>query len=345
MLTDRVRVLNGIDRLLWPAAVAIAQVGSAVFRFRNRETRPLIVRPGGMGDLILLCVAVEELGYDPRSYLWAIEGRSSVWARHLGLDYFSYDAGIVKHHWKTAGRFATVINTEQLYGLAQATAMLARGRAATLTCFDSNRGSSVADRKVAYDPDRGHEAVEFQKLVAAAMGVDGFRPPPVPRRRRSEPACEMPIVGIAGLQSPSRALSEQQWADLIRPWIGGGSFRIASSKTDRAFALALARRFEGRADVFEGEFQELCRLIRRSSEVFTVDGGFLHIASYYGVPATAVFTSGRDSKWAPLAPGSRVIRRQDLGCQPCTWFGRVPPCKHKFACKEVTYGEHTRPAN
>jgi hypothetical protein len=75
-----------------------------------------------------------------------------------------------------------------------------------------------------------------------------------------------------------------------------------------------------------------------------VDGGFLHIASYYGVPVTGVFTSGRESKWAALAPGSRMVRRADLECQPCTWFGQVAPCVHDFACKELDFEKHVRAA-
>ena len=86
----------------------------------------------------------------------------------------------------------------------------------------------------------------------------------------------------------------------------------------------------------------LCDLIRASEEVLTVDGGFLHIASYYGVPVTGLFTSGRDRKWAALSPGSRVVRRDDLPCRPCTWFGQVPHCTHNFVCKELDFAAHLR---
>jgi hypothetical protein len=72
----------------------------------------------------------------------------------------------------------------------------------------------------------------------------------------------------------------------------------------------------------------------------TVDGGFLHIASYYGVPVTGVFTSGRESKWAALAPGSRMVRRDDLECRPCTWFGQVAACKNQYACKKLDLARH-----
>ena len=79
--------LKKMDGALWPGAVAAAKAGAFLWRARRQDPRLLIVRPGGMGDLILLCVAAENLGWDPRCFFWVIERRSSAWARHLGLDH------------------------------------------------------------------------------------------------------------------------------------------------------------------------------------------------------------------------------------------------------------------
>jgi ADP-heptose:LPS heptosyltransferase len=97
--------------------------------------------------------------------------------------------------------------------------------------------------------------------------------------------------------------------------------------------------------VFERGFDDLCGLIQRAEEVLTVDGGFLHIASYYGVPVTGLFTSGRDRKWAALGQGSRTLLREGLDCRPCVWFGQAPRCEHGFACKEISFTapEKTQP--
>jgi glycosyl transferase family 9 (putative heptosyltransferase) len=335
--------LRRIDRAFWPAALIAAKIGSWCLRYRRQDPRALILRPGGMGDLIVLCIAVEQLGFDPRDFFWVIEKRSSVWARHLGLDYACYDDGLVKQNWKLAGRFATIVNSEQFFGLSQATAAIACGRRSTLVCFASNRAAAWAGRRVVYDPDRSHEAREFQRLLVAAMDVVP-NIPDEPERSRRFVAVEKPVVGLGGLQSESRAFSEEEWARFIESWAGASSFWIASSETDRPLARRLAARFSDRAELFEGSFDALCDRIARSEEVFTVDGGFLHIASYYGVPVTGVFTSGRDGKWAALAPGSRMVRRSDLACQPCTWFGQVPACTHQFACKELDFEKHVRAA-
>ena len=329
--------LKKIDRALWPAAVAVAKAGAFFPRVRRQDPRPLILRPGGMGDLILLCVAAEELGCDPRGFFWVIERRSSVWARHLGLDYLCYDDRTVAQHARIAGRFSVVVNSEQRFGLSQATAALARGNGARLTCFETNRAAWWADRRVAYDPDGTHEAVLFRNLLAAALELPTRAGSEPPARQRMAPAVEKPVVGLSGLQAESRAFSEEEWARFILARIGRGPFWIASSETDRPVARRLAQRFPGRAEVFEGSFDGLCGLIQRAEEVLTVDGGFLHIASYYGVPATALFTSTRERKWAALAPGSRTLFRDGLACRPCAWFAQTPPCAHGFACKEVPF--------
>jgi hypothetical protein len=331
------RTLKKIDDALWPAAVAVAKAGSFFLRARRQDPRPLILRPGGMGDLILLCVAAENLGCDPRRFFWVVERRSSVWARHLELDYLCYDDHTVTQHARIAGRFSVVINSEQRFGLSQATAALACGSGAMLTCFETNRAASWSDLRVPYDPDGTHEAVLFQNLLAAALHLPTRVSPEPPARPRMAPAVEKPIVGLGGLQSKSRAFSEEEWTRFILARIDRGSFWIASSETDRPVARRLALRFPGRAEVFEGSFDRLCGLIQRSEEVFTVDGGFLHIASYYGVPVTGLFTSGRDRKWAALGQGSRPLFRNGLACRPCVWFGQEPPCRHRFACKELAF--------
>ena len=295
-----------------------------------------MLRPGGMGDLILLVIACEEAGLDPRRMLWVIEQRSEVWARHMGLEYLCYDSGLPGLLLKTAGRYRTVMNSEQRFGLSQAVAVAARSRGGRLFGFDSNTEARWSDRVVHYDPDRAHEVTEFSRLLGSAFGTaEELRP----RRRRKEPATGPRMVGLGGLQIPQRAFPLDQWERFLRAWAGTEEFVLSAAPVDRAFGQELVRRFPGQASLFEGGFGDLCGAISRSREIFTVDGGFVHMASYYGVPVTAVFTSGRDGKWAPIGEGSVVVRRRDLDCQPCTWFGQVPECRHHHACKDVSVEE------
>jgi ADP-heptose:LPS heptosyltransferase len=296
--------------------------------------RTLIVRPGGLGDFICADIALQELGLDARDFTWLIETRSRPWARLRRLPHVCYDDKPREAMSRVMGRFSLVINTEQRFGLAEAYALACRAKRARVASFATNRGSSWSHVKVAYDWKDRHETVEFARLFAEALDL-GKEIGPRRLRRRVEPASAPPLVMIAGRQSPSRDLSLEAWTGLVAKWHEGRSFLVASSAADAEFAAQLAGRFAGRASVFTGAFDALCGQIARSGEIFTMDGGAVHIASWFGVPTLALFTSGRDRKWAPLGEGSRMLRRHDLACRPCTKFGQVPPCPYGYACLQL----------
>ena len=326
-------MLKKFDRLLGPAARSI---GSWLPEAQRRlHAAPLIIRPGGMGDLICADIALQELGRDARDFTWLIEKRSRPWARYRALPFLCYDeqpAKVFGEIWRSSD---LVINTEQLFGFAQACALWAKARNGRIACFDTMRGARRADIIVPYDWRDIHETLAFAELFAAALGLPA---PPCDRtpRARHFPVQLSPIVLVSGRQSPSRALSLERWLGLIRAWHRGRAFLVAAAPEDAGFADEIVQRSDGQAKRFQGNFHELCETIARSKEYLTMDGGPVHIASYFGVPGVVVFTSGRSRKWAPLGQGSRVLHRHDLPCQPCTKFGQVPPCPYQYKCLEIT---------
>jgi len=335
----KVSLLKKFDSILCPPCCILGQALGTLFHDRTSSDRPLIVRPGGLGDLIVLCISLEELGLDPRNFHWMIEKRSKDWADHLSLDYSCYDANSFANLWKLAGRFSIVINSEQHFGLSQAAAVVALARQGKTFTFSTNRAAGWASKTVPYDPLNTHETIEFGHLLIQALGLKNPAPQIISRRRKTPPTAK-PVVGIGGLQADSRSLSEDRWFRLILDWAGDRKFQIASSPADAPFARRLAERFQTRAEAIRLPFSDLCRVIEAAEEVFTMDSGFMHVASYYGVPVTALFTSGRYKKWLPLSAGSALVKRSDLTCQPCALFGQVPPCPYQYACKELDFSTH-----
>ena len=324
--------LKGLDAVLYPGGCLLASVLPKPGR--ELSGKPLILRPGGLGDLICADIALQELSRDARDFIWLIESRSKPWAVYRGLPHLCYDENPLKSLDQVRGRYSLVMNTEQFFGLAEAYALAARAKGGRLVSFASDRGSSWSDVAIDYDWRDRHETLEFARLFAAALGLPE---PSGPRllRPRIEPPSAPPLVLIAGRQSPSRRLSLDAWTALLTKWHDQRPFLIAAAPEDAEFAGQLACRFDGLASRFTGSFDELCGQIARSEEIFTMDGGAVHIASYFGVPTLALFTSGRDRKWHPLGEGSRVLRRHDLACQPCTKFGQVPPCPYGYACLKL----------
>jgi ADP-heptose:LPS heptosyltransferase len=324
-----------LKRLDWIVSPAACYFAALFPRFKAAvPAKKLILRPGGMGDFICADMALQELGLDARDFTWVIEKRSKPWALFRRLPHVCYDEMPREALSRVMGRYSFVMNTEQRFGLAEAYAMACRAKKGRLASFTTNRGSSWSHVRVPYDWKDRHETVEFARLFAAALDLPEPTGPRLPRPRLYPPSAP-PLVAIAGRQSPSRRLSLDAWTALISKWHQKRPFLIAAGPEDAVFAGELTRRFDGLASSFTGSFNELCEQIARSEEIFTMDGGAVHIASFFGVSTLALFTSGRDRKWHPLGKGSRVLRRHDLTCQPCTKFGQVPPCPYGYACLKL----------
>jgi len=325
----RTQLLKRLDPLLTTVGCLI---GSALPKGRGVPAgKTLILRPGGMGDLICADIALGDLGLDSTDFSWLIEQRSRDWAVYRRLPHLCYDSDPVRVLREVWGRYDRVINSEQYFGLSQAYALLARAKGGTLFSFASNRGAAWSDKTAPYDWRDRHEIAEFAGLFSLALG-HGAPPERLFLRARKQPADGQPLLLVAGRQSPSRSLDLDGWVSLAQSWHRQRPFLIAATPQDGDFADQLVARFAGRAQRVYGGFAELCTQIARSPDILTIDGGGVHIASYFGVPTLALFTSGRDKKWQPLGSGSKVLRRTDLPCQPCTQFGQVPPCPHRHAC-------------
>lgn len=326
--------LKALDRYAArPARLVGAGIGQVAGRLRPQADKPLVLRPGGLGDLICAHMALDDLGVSPAHLLWVVESRSAAWAELFDFPHVRYDAGMARLVARVAGRHGIVVNTEQHFGLSQAVAAAARRPKGTVAAFATNRLAHGADVVVPYDWDAAHETVEFRRLFAAALGLPHRHG--LPERPRLAPSDGTLVVGLGGTHSPSRSFTGAQWAGFVDSWAGPRPVVIVAAPADRALADELAR-LRPATELFTGTFAEVCARVATAESLLTVDGGMVHIASYYGVPTTALFTSGRSGKWAPLAAGSSVVRRTDLACQPCTVFGQTPACPHGLACKAIS---------
>lgn len=337
--------LKRADRLLAGPAVLAATIGRFLlspFLSRPDPGRVLVIRPGGMGDLILATLAMERVGLSPAAVTWLIEKRSQSWARHLGLPHFCYDDGIGALLRHGLFSYLTVINTEQLFGLSQAVAQVFRGRGGQLHAFSTVRVAGIASSTTEYHVTTEHESLAFARLFSKALNRLINARSGITRQR---PPVEGPaMVCISGRQSPTRSIPIDTFAQLVRDWLGGKSCLIAASPIDAEFAAELVERLKSQATLFRGNFEQLCHAIARCERLFTVDGGPVHIASYYNIPSTVIFTSGVAAKWSPLAPHSSIVSKSELPCMPCTRFGETPPCPFGHPCHTLDYSRDRRSA-
>lgn len=330
--------LKKIDFPLTPPLTALARFAAYLMgHFRAvPKHRGFVVRPGGLGDLICCHMALEHLGQDPREFLWLVERRSAIWAKRHRMPHLCYDDKFLSAILPHIGQFKTVVNTEQYFGLAAATAALGRSPDGTIFSFFSNRGLRRNDTAVPYSQNQEHERELFTRLFGAALGLPiPFRPFGV--RKRLAPSEGHVLVALGGGLSPSRQLSPACWRAAINAFASHRSLLVlAGGSAERSLLETLSRDLP-QAQILAPSFDVFADSVQHAEKVLTVDSGAVHVASYFGIPTVAMFTSGQEKKWAPLGDGSIVIVNDRAPCRPCTRWGQTPPCPHRFLCKELPF--------
>ncbi|MEO0454620.1 MAG: glycosyltransferase family 9 protein [Verrucomicrobiota bacterium] len=333
------RILPLFDAFLcWPGLFVAALV--RWIPHSNRSEKSLICRPGGMGDFICCLIALDQIGKSPHEFTWLIDRRSELLAKKLHLEYLIYNQSPLALLLKHRGQFKTVINTEQLYGLSQAFCHALASLKGTRVSFKTNRLSAFSDFQVSYDPLDEHEVSSFIRLFQGERATAAFTEPieSMPRMRE-QVSSQPPLVWISGTNQPHRLLPIETWLNLIEKSSNSIKLHLVSAPEDRPFLEQLSARLGERATILNLGFVELLAHLPSVERVITVDGGPVHLASYYGVPVSAIFTSGRNLKWAPLSQDSFVYYREDLTCRPCTLFGVAPPCPYSYACKQLNFDD------
>jgi ADP-heptose:LPS heptosyltransferase len=225
-------------------------------------------------------------------------------------------------------RFHHVICTEQLFGLAGHLSNFLTSKNGRLIGFDTCKSSDLFTTKVEFVEDL-HETENFNNLVKVVMNKETKLKSATRTTMSRTPSYEVIILG--GSDSESRSLTIEDWIYLVKQYGGQFSlFKIVAAPQDQELAKSLASRIN--ADEISNSFESAISLVSGSKSVLTVDSGFVHIASYFGVPAKVLFTSGNPKKWSPLSSGS-IVLQNGFSCQPCGKFGQVPPCNFSFRCK------------
>ncbi|MCD8352159.1 MAG: hypothetical protein LUC93_16260 [Planctomycetaceae bacterium] len=319
------------SKVLLPAAEFISRRG--FFSKKLSLPTPLIIRPGGLGDLVCCHMALESLGLDPTDFNWLIERRSAAWARHHGFSYQCYDQMNLRDWADGIGKYETIINTEQYYGLSQITALAMLKKEGRLYSFDSNLGKRAAICNSRYSQNDDHETVLFAELFAMALHVP-YSGTSIAFRERIIAERDYVLLALGGGDAPSRRLTAVQWADFAKAVVRNRKLIVSCSVKEKDL-LEDIKILLPEAEIIDNDFESFIKCLSRAAQVVTIDSGAVHIASYYGVPTTVLFTSGQDKKWAPIAESSTIHLNNEAYCRPCTIWGQTSPCLNNYQCKNI----------
>lgn len=305
----------------------------------------LLIRPGGIGDAVLLAPAIHSIrSVHPgcRITILAEQRNAGVFQLISAVDeVFCYDCP--KEFWTALrGSYDVVIDTEQWHRLS---AIVARFVHAPIKIgFATNQRRRMFTHTVDYSHD-DYEVDSFTRLLEPLLVVqdhfDSTRPfltvPAVVQKTADKLLARLdakPVVVIF----PGASIAERRWgADRFRqvalqlaelgylPIVVGG---ITDQADGQLIAGGCGVSLAGKTSL-----AETAAVISKSLLVISGDSGVLHIAVGLGVPTVSLFGPGRALKWAPHGDRHHLLNRE-LACSPCTTFGTTPPCPYDARCMQ-----------
>ncbi|MDD2308763.1 MAG: glycosyltransferase family 9 protein [Desulfuromonadaceae bacterium] len=315
-------------------------------------TSVLLIRPGGIGDAVLLAPVIRSLKkIYPSIHVTVLAEQRNAGAFLLicGVDrLLCYDRPMELLQVLRCS-YDVVIDTEQWHRLS---AVVARIAAAPVKIgFDTNERRRMFTYPIPYSHD-DYEAVNFAHLLKP-LGIEAGEV------EMESPFLSVPDAASAKIAGLLESLNNEPFVTLFpgasiaeRRW-GADRFRRVAEMLSIFGIRTVA--VGGKEDNQQGEviaggglglnlagltsLSETAAVIQKSSLMLSGDSGVLHIAVGLGVPTVSLFGPGRAKKWAPRGDRHIVINKE-LPCSPCTTFGTTPPCPINDQCmRDITVDE------
>ena len=356
-----VRLLKLLDATV---GLFLCWAGGRILYFLHREAaereyqakavrRILVIRPGGLGDMILLQPMLRKL-HDtyPAALIDLICERRNEEILKLSkfpVNVLTYDAHPLRLlHRLWSGGYDVAIDSEQFHYFSAVMAGLSR--APIRIGYKINPGRNpLYTHLISYDME-GYEADEFIKLLAP-FGISGQGQV---SGCLAVPDSQLPddvavLIRKSGQESPlillhvGASTRYKTWAfsrfvglvrglaaepDALIGLVGGGN--------DRALANRVAEQcgMPDRIRVLAGRLaiSQTAELLSHAALFVGGDSGLAHLAAAYDVPAGVMFGPSDAGKWCRERDTIAVVRKP-MACSPCFIFGYHKYCR-TIACLE-----------
>lgn len=285
--------------------------GMSVFRkFSSKVGKEAIciIRPGGLGDMVLLTRALQEEGFDLNHFTWIGEKRNTPWLDYLGIPYSDYSNPIYfLDIMRGKFKFNYVINSEQHYGLSTLFAQRLLGKQSYLVGFKTNIRSDLYDKIIIYK-ENNHELSNLKNLIKDIPYSKNKVPEIVTNRSNHT------VIALSGLQSAKRKLTIQQWHSIVKKTLEKNeNVYLVGSKQDIVFATLFKIKNNNFHNVVgKYSFKEVIDLIKTAKEFVAIDSGLVHVADYFKTPSKVIIARDKYPKWRPLLEASECFHSLDL---------------------------------
>lgn len=316
--------------------------------------RVLLIRPGGMGDLLMLLPVIRSIrAARPDIALDIVcERRNADVLKLAGLEGSAilYDAAPHRIFSLGNGRYDVVLDTEQFHNFSAIMAWLSG--APVRVGFRINPARlSLYTHLVGYDID-GYELDQFARLLRP-LGVTLTHPqldgiladvtPPLDAQVPSSVAAlrrAVPVIAISpGSSDPYKQWGAAKFGHLVRELLArgcgivfvGGHAELAQAQT-LAYGLPTDRVINAVSNM---TLMQTAAILQASSLFIGGDSGLGHLAVALARPTLILFGPSDRHKWSRASERHRVLRK-DLPCSPCSIFGYHKLCRHIPCMTSIT---------
>ncbi|MEI6169104.1 MAG: glycosyltransferase family 9 protein [bacterium] len=315
--------------------------------------RILVIRPGGLGDMILLQPMLRKLhAACPGAQIDLICERRNEDILKLSkfpVNVFTYDAHPLRllcRLW--SGGYDVAIDSEQFHYFSAVMAGLSR--APIRIGYKINPGRNpIYTHLISYDME-GYEADEFVKLLAlfgisgqgqvsGCLTVPDSQLPDEAAVLIRKPVQNPPLILVhVGASMRYKTWAFSRFVNLVNGLCAEPEALVGlvGGRDDRALANRVAEQC-GRPDrirVLAGRLtiSQTAEILSHAALFVGGDSGLAHLAAAFDVPAVVMFGPSDAGKWCRESQAVAVVRKP-MACSPCFIFGYHKYCR-TIACME-----------
>jgi ADP-heptose:LPS heptosyltransferase len=329
-------VIGSFLSRLWPRPKQKGVTLSSVSRL-------LLIRPGGIGDAVMLAPVIERLReVSPGAHIemLAEKRNSGAFALCPGIDrVLCYDR---PQDLLSALRsdYDVVIDSEQWHHLSAIVARMIRSK--IKIGYGTNERKRLFTHSIGYSHGN-YELNSFFELLKPL----GIEPPATnPSSFLTIPEAdqvsadnilgnlqEVPFVVLfPGASIVERCWGVEKFHQLVRRLIAEGlAVVVVGGKEDISTGRAIVDGLSVLNLTGKTSLCETAGVLNRSQLLISGDSGVLHIGVGLGTATVSLFGPGISEKWAPRGE-QHIVLNHKLPCSPCTHFGTTPPCQIGAKC-------------
>ncbi|MDA3798882.1 MAG: glycosyltransferase family 9 protein [Kiritimatiellae bacterium] len=322
----------------------------------EKPSRILVIRPGGIGDMLLLLPLLTVLRKKfPNAEIHIVCEKRNVQALELAdlnirpilynSNPFTFLATIIHTKYDIA------IDTEQFHKFSAIFAFLS-GAQIRVGFKIAPKRNPLYTHLINYDLI-GYEADEFFKLLSCLdIKKDLF--PDISNVIKIDDEESKNLIAEQGkiiVIHPSASTDYKLWHRtrfakllvLMHEKYSDHKIMVVGSQDERQYAVYLRDDLEAKnidIKVFNGEFslRETALLINRAELFIGSDSGLAHLAVLLNIPSITLFGPSDAKKWGIQSDRHKCIFSQRT-CAPCFIFGYQNPCQSKACMQDIPVDE------